>query len=76
MPEQPESRRFPLPWSIGGNDTCFWVEDAEGKRVAYVYFLSGDVPIATSSALGPPRSEALRIVRNIAKLPKLLTQKN
>jgi hypothetical protein len=29
-------RRFPLPWSIQGNEACLWVQDADGKRIAFI----------------------------------------
>jgi hypothetical protein len=69
-----QPRRFPAPWSIGGNDTCYWVEDAEGKRIDYVYFVeratmnAGDVMKLT-------RDEARRIARG-ARLPELLKTKS
>ena len=73
MPEsRPPIRRFPLPWTIGGNEACFWIEDAERKRVAYVYFDEKPYGIGTGSAIKLTRAEALRIARNIAKLPALL----
>jgi hypothetical protein len=70
-----EVRRFPLPWTIVGNDSCFWVEDADGKRVAYVYFDERPWGISTASAWRLNRTEALRIARNIAKLPELLSSR-
>jgi hypothetical protein len=65
-----QPRRFPPPWSIGGNQACYWVEDAEGKQVAFIYFVTaaghaGDVQKLTAD-------EARRIARGIAKLPELL----
>jgi hypothetical protein len=66
-----EVRRFPLPWTIEGNHTCFWVQDADGKRVAYVYFKESGLG-RTSGEDSLTRAEALRIARNIAKLPDLL----
>jgi hypothetical protein len=68
-------RRFPLPWSITGNDACFWIEDADGKRVAYVYFDERPWGIGTASANRLTRAEALRIARNIVKLPELLKRR-
>ena len=65
-------RRFPLPW-IEANDACFGVQDAEGKRVAYVYFKDSDWGKTTDDR-SLTRSEALRIARNIVKLPDLLGQ--
>jgi hypothetical protein len=33
------SRRFPPPWTIEElNDACFIVSDANGQKLAYVYF--------------------------------------
>lgn len=70
MPD--EVRRFPLPWTINGNDACFWIEDADGKRFGYCYYDERPWGIGTASAGRLTRVEALRIVRNIVKLPELL----
>lgn len=69
-----EVRRFPLPWKLHGNDACFWVEDAEGKRFGYCYFLTQARLAHDGDVLS--REEALRIARNIVKLPELLHQPN
>jgi len=64
-------RRFPLPWTIHGNNSAFWVEDAEGKRFGYCYFDESE-SIGVDRVNRLTRAEALRIVRNIVKLPELL----
>jgi hypothetical protein len=71
----PEVRRFPLPWTIDGSQDCFWVKDAEGKKFGYTYFHNGPARVS-SDVQKLTRAEALRIVRNIAKLPELLKAKS
>ena len=72
MSDQSDSRPFPLPWTLHGNDSCYWIEDADGKRLAYIYFVDDRATIGTGSSLKLTPAEALRIARNIAKLPDLL----
>jgi hypothetical protein len=67
-----EIRRFPLPWTIHGNDSCYWVEDADGKRFGFCYFDERPGGRATGDKPRLTRAEALVIVRNIVKLPSLL----
>lgn len=68
-----EVRRFPLPWTVEGNSDAFWVVDAEGKRFGFTYYRrDGRGPIGSGYGLELNKREALRIVRNIAKLPLLL----
>jgi hypothetical protein len=31
-------RRFPRPWTVEETHTCFTVLDANGQKLAYVYF--------------------------------------
>jgi hypothetical protein len=31
-------RRFPLPWTIDDNGSCFIVKDDEGHALAYAYY--------------------------------------
>ena len=70
MPGESDSvRRFPLPWTVHGNEICFWVEDAEGKRFGYCYFDERQESIGVDRVNRLTPAEALRIVRNIAKLP-------
>lgn len=71
MTNQP--RRFPKPWTVQNNDSAYWVEDADGKPFGFTYFRDGYVPIGTGYSKVLSRNEARRIVRNIAKLPDLLS---
>jgi hypothetical protein len=34
----PSPRRFPSPWSVEEQEACFVVSDANGQKLAYVYF--------------------------------------
>ena len=71
MPD--EVRRFPLPWTIDGNHAAFWVVDAAGKRFGFTYYRTeGPGRIGPGYGRELNRTEALRIVRNIVKLPELL----
>jgi hypothetical protein len=36
--ERVSPRRFPPPWTIEELDACFVVSDANGQKLAYVYF--------------------------------------
>lgn len=64
-------RKFPLPWTIHSSPTCYWIEDADGKRFAYTYFKTSDWG-SSSQDTSLTQEEAERIVRNIVKLPDLL----
>ena len=67
MPE----RRFPPPWSIEElNDACFIVSDANGQKLAFVYFEDG--PGRRSAAKLLTKDEARRITVNFARLLELL----
>jgi hypothetical protein len=64
-------RPFPPPWTIEElNNACFIVSDANGQRLAYVYF--EDEPGRRAAANLLTKDEARRIAANIAKLPVLL----
>jgi hypothetical protein len=59
--------RPPL-WSVDEyNDACFIVSDANGQKLAYVYF--EEQPGRRSAAKVLAKDEARRIAANIAKLP-------
>jgi hypothetical protein len=56
----PSTRRFPPPWSIEElNDACFVVSDANGQKLAYVYF--EEEPGRRSAAKLLTKDEARRI---------------
>ena len=65
-----EPRRFPLPWTIGETRACYYVQDAAGTKLAYIYFLTRDRLAHDADKLD--RADAWRIARNIAELPELL----
>jgi hypothetical protein len=67
-----DPRRFPLPWSVNGSDSAYWVEDADGKRFGYTYFRDGHEAIGSGYGKLLTWEEARRVVSNIAKLPELL----
>ena len=67
----PSPRRFPPPWSIEElNDACFVVSDANGQKLAYIYY--EDEPGRRAAAKLLTKDEARRIAANIAKPPELL----
>ena len=67
----PSPRRFPPPWTIEElNDACFVVSDANGQKLAYIYY--EDEPGRRAAAKLLTKDEARRIAANIAKLPELL----
>ena len=63
-------RRFPAPWSVEEQATCFVVRDRGGQALAYVYF--EDASGRRSAAKLLTRDEARRIA---AKLPELLSRR-
>lgn len=66
-----EPRRFPAPWTVSDyNDACFIVQDAEGRRLSYVYYAEGDARISNPNAL--TKQEAFRMASWIARSPDLM----
>ena len=70
MSEPAEQRRFPGPWRAVERGECFVVEDANGRPLAYVYFV--DEPVRRGLMNRLTSDEAWRVASNIAKLPDLL----
>ena len=68
----PSPRRFPPPWSIDEGTESFIVTDANGQRLAYLYF--EDEPQRRMSMQRLSRDEAILIAVNIAKLPSVPRQ--
>jgi hypothetical protein len=64
------TRRFPAPWAIEEVADCYKAVDANGQRLAYVYFREPADAAEVAKVL--TRDEARRIAGNIAKLPELL----
>lgn len=68
-----EPRRFPIPWTIGETEACYYVQDATGRSWLTSTFVTRDRLAHDASKLD--RGEALKIARNIAKLPNLLLER-
>jgi hypothetical protein len=65
------SDRLPPPWTVHHNDDSYWVQDATGQRIAYIYYRRNAL-IGTDSSGRVSPDLARRIAANIAKLPELL----
>jgi hypothetical protein len=65
-----ESTPFPAPWTAEELDAAFVLKDANGQKLAYVYF--EEEPGRRSAAKLLTKDEARRIAANVAKLPDLL----
>ena len=64
-------RGFPPPWTVKqAGDACFIVSDANGQKLAYVYF--EHEPGRRSAGKLLTKDEARRIAVNFARLPELL----
>jgi hypothetical protein len=63
-------RRFPAPWDVEDNGSCFIVKDKNGQALSYVYYENEGGRRTAASLL--TRDEARRIAANIARSPDLL----
>ena len=63
-------RRFPPPWIAEVTPNCFIEHDANGQKLAYIYYECE--PGRRSAAKLLSGDEARRIAANIAKLQDLL----
>jgi len=70
MQNNTQPRRFPPAWTVKQLAECFVVEDAEGKRLAYVYFDARNMK-AVNSYHHLTWDEARRIAAGIARLPNI-----
>lgn len=64
-------RRFPEPWSVHHGDGSYWVQDANGRKFGFVYFVDRDF-IGSGAESRQTRDEARRLASNFARLPALL----
>lgn len=65
------SERLPPPWIVRHNDDSYWVETADGHRVAFIYYRRDPV-VGTDNSGRHSADLARRIAANIARLPDLL----
>lgn len=63
--------RLPPPWSVHHNDESYWVEDATGQKIVFIYFRRQPLVGTDRSARLSP-DLARRVAVNIARLPDLL----
>ena len=63
-------RRFPPPWDIDDNGSCFIIRDSNGQALSYVYYENEPGRRAAAGLL--TRDEARRIAINIARLPDVV----
>ena len=63
-------RHFPPPWSAELQPNYYVVRDADGQKIAYIYYSNDRDRRATAKLLS--KDEARRIAANIAKLPELV----
>ena len=60
-------RRFPPPWTVGDQSSCFVVRGHNGQALAYIYF--DEEPGRRSAAKPLTKDEARRIAVNCGQAP-------
>jgi hypothetical protein len=65
------SDRLPAPWTVHHNADSYWVEDATGQKIAFVYYRS-DAVVGTGGGVRLNADLARRVAVNVARLPDLL----
>ena len=60
--------RFPRPWSVEEQSTCYVVRDGNGQKLAYIYYEDDAGRRAAVNMLC--KDEARRIAANFANLPE------
>jgi hypothetical protein len=63
-----QPRRFPPPWSVVEQASCFVVQDASGQALGWFYFR--DEPPIAREARVLLKDEARRMAVNMARLPE------
>jgi len=66
------SRRFPRPWCVEEQETCFVVRDHSGRALTRVYFSEDLEACSPIDLLKFTRDEAQQIATSVAELPELL----
>lgn len=66
---------MPAPWTVVEVAAAFAIEDAAGKRLAYVYWDDSAMQSASSTDK-LTKDEARRVAAGIARLPDLLSAKD
>jgi hypothetical protein len=65
------ARSFQPPWTVKqAGDACFIVSDANGQKLAYIYYEEEHGRRSAAKLL--TKDEARRIAVNFARLPELL----
>jgi hypothetical protein len=67
------TRRFPLPWTVGELSACIVVRDCAGQALAYIYFQEESGRSSAAKLL--IGDEARRIAAKFAEPPGLLRVK-
>jgi hypothetical protein len=77
LPRLGSSEELPAPWSIEEHEGSFIVTDANGQRLALIYFEPDPNNDSRRTVMNRlTHDEARRIAANIAKLPALLEDKS